>query len=73
MLLELTYQDSIPAYAQEYFTRALADTFAQELKLPCSAVDSQTLQFATIRHGQHARIWLSKYSYAICQVEHCTV
>lgn len=73
MQLELTYRDSIPAYAREYFTRALADTFEQELKLPCAAIDCQTLQFATVRHGLHARIWLSKYSQAICEVESCTV
>jgi len=73
MQLELTYTDTIPAYAREYFTQALAQTFEQELKLPCTAEDCQTLRFASVRHGQHARIWLSKYSTAICRVESCIV
>ena len=73
MELELTYRDSIPAYAQEHFTKALAATFEQELKIPCVAEDCQTLRFTSVRHGQHARIWLSKYSTEICRVSSCTI
>lgn len=73
MKLELEYINTIPAYAQEHFTRALANTFEQELKLPCTAIDHQTLQFASLKHGQHARIWLIKYSTEICRVESCMI
>ena len=69
MTLELTYNNTIPAVAQEYFTRAIAETFEQELLLPCSAVDSHSLQFSTIRQGQQARIWLSKFSDSVCKIE----
>jgi len=69
MTLELTYHNTIPAIAQEHFTRAIAETFEQELLLPCSAVDSNTLQFSTIRQGQQARIWLSKFSDSVCKIE----
>jgi len=69
MLLELTYRDTVPAIAQEYFTRAIAETFERELLLPCSAVDTHSLQFSTARHGRQARIWLSKFSDSICSIE----
>jgi len=73
MLLELEYTDAIPAYAQEHFTRALAHTFDQELKLPCTLIDHHTLQFTSLKHGQHARVWLIKYSTEICRVESCMI
>ena len=69
MKLELTYHQTIPAIAQEHFTRAIAETFERELLLPCSAVDSHSLEFSSIRQGQQARIWLSKFSDTICTIE----
>jgi len=69
MTLELTYHQTIPAVAQEYFTRAIAETFEQELLLPCAAIDSHCLQFSTVRQGQQARIWLSKFSDTVCTIQ----
>ena len=71
MQLELVYSKSIPAWAQELFTNAIASQFASEQKLPCRVLDCETLEFQSLRHGQHARIWLSKYSREIARVELC--